>query len=105
MTNFYEILMALEKEGKRLDNGIYGIVDIEVERHHIDKDSEQKVKDWLQKYPDGCVIDPYETDTIFLLSKIPRKLAKEQTKGQFNYGAAAIVENCPKRILICAAND
>jgi len=102
----YDIIMPLEKEGKRLSDGVYDITDVEVEKHWIDGEAEQKVKDWLEKHPDGCVADPYETGTIFLLSKVPVKLDfQENVDGELNYGSAAIINNCPKRILICAQND
>ena len=46
---------------------------------------------------------PYGTDATFLLASQPTEV--ETWEGCFNYGAAAIVTNCPREILILAEND
>ncbi len=88
----------IEKGNIRLDDGVYDIADINVEEHRVEEQVVQKIKDWLIKYPKGCVADPFQSNVLFLLSKRPRKIDEMDDAYE---GVAKIIDNCSKRILIC----
>jgi len=63
-----------------------------------------KLSEFLDKYPNCVVADAYQTEHPFLLSEKPTIKVKYIGSG-FNRGANNIIDNCPKRILICGEDD
>lgn len=60
-----------------------------------------------EKYPDYAIAEPYDTEARILLSRKPKKKIKytdfaSSFEGQ---GSCAMIENCPKRILILGQSD
>jgi len=84
-----------------LPDGVYDITGMD----YMFPQDEEEVKWFLKKHKKAVYAHPYETDTTILLSAKPKALSGKQIFGQFNYGAAAVIEKCPQAILICAQND
>lgn len=78
-------------------------IDIE-NKDEIIKNWEQSIISFIEKYPDYAVADAYQTETPFLLSKLPTKSVDYKGSG-FNHGSNNIIDNCPTRILICGEDD
>lgn len=64
----------------------------------------KSVIDFITKNPNFVVADAYQTEYPFFLAKMPTVKVKYIGSG-FNHGANNIIENCPKRILICGEDD
>jgi hypothetical protein len=105
-------IMSLIREGElfgMVDDGVWDISDIEyisLVPNGDGKDPEhlEELSKFLDKYPNPFVADAYETEYPFLLSAEPTKRVEFIGSG-FNYGSNNIIDNCPKRILICGEND
>jgi len=63
-----------------------------------------KLSDFFDKYPNCVVADAYQTEHPFFLSEKPTVKVKSIGSG-FNRGSNNIIDNCPKRILICGEDD
>lgn len=54
-------------------------------------------------YDNIRIADPYETGSVILLAAMPKKF--HGWRGGLNYGACAVLENCPTDLMILAEND
>ena len=63
-----------------------------------------KLSEFFDKYPNCVIADAYQTEHPFFLSEKPTVEVKSVGNG-FNRGSNNIIDNCPKRILICAEDD
>lgn len=81
-----------------IDTGIYKPTKEQLDAHS------ERVVSFLRKHPDFVIANAYETQYPFLLSRKPT-IKVEYEGGGFSYGSNNIIENCPKRILICAEDD
>jgi hypothetical protein len=63
-----------------------------------------RLSEFIDKYPNCVVADAYQTEHPFLLSEKPTVRVKYIGSG-FNRGSNNIIDNCPKRILICGEDD
>ena len=105
-----------------LPDGAYDISDIEYEVLNTEEPDDEDIEAWIKKHPEGCIAIPYQKNTTFLLSKRPTPLSNDNMIGMEFYkyqktdkkaffnglnsgGAAVIIDNCPKTILICAEDD
>lgn len=59
---------------------------------------------FIKKYPNFVIADAYQTEYPLFLSEMPTKKVKYIGSG-FNHGSNNIIDNCPKRILICGEDD
>lgn len=64
----------------------------------------EKLSEFLDKYPNCVIADAYQTEHPFLLARKPTVTVNYLGSG-FNRGSNNIIENCPKRILICGEDD
>lgn len=64
----------------------------------------EKLSEFLDKYPNCVIADAYQTQHPFLLARKPTVTVNYLGSG-FNRGSNNIIENCPKRILICGEDD
>ena len=62
------------------------------------------MKEFADKHPEFCIANAYQTEYPIWLSKMPTKKLNFVGSG-FNHGANNVIEDCPKRILICAEDD
>lgn len=72
--------------------------DEEIQRHL------NELKVFLENNPDFVYAHANQSEFPFLLSKMPTTEVNCIGDG-FNYGSNNIIDNCPKRILICAEDD
>lgn len=113
MTKFEEINDILTGENKeitiederQLSDGIYNIENIEFIEINTEGKNDNKAQKFIKKYPKYIIGSAYETDTMFLLSKIPPEIKNQDIGSGFNYGSCNIIQNCPTSILILAQND
>ena len=68
------------------------------------KKDEASFKIFAEKYPNFVMAEPYQTEQTICLSEMPT-ITLDYLGTDFTHGANAIIDNCPKRILICAQND
>jgi hypothetical protein len=92
--DFIEMSIPYITEGDRWRNPN----DSEIEQHT------NKLLEFLNKYPNCVIADAYQTEHPFLLSEKPTIKVKYIGSG-FNHGSNNIIDNCPKRILICGEDD
>lgn len=92
--DFIELDIHYVMEG----NGWRNPNESEIEQHI------NKLSEFLDKYPDFVIADAYQTEHPFLLAEKPTVQVKYIGSG-FNHGANNIIDNCPKRILICGEDD
>lgn len=62
------------------------------------------ISEFITKYPNCVIADAYQTESPFLLSENPTIEVSYIGSG-FNHGSNNIIDNCPKRILICGEDD
>lgn len=62
------------------------------------------LSEFITKYPNCVIADAYQTESPFLLSEKPTVQVSYIGSG-FNHGSNNIIDNCPKRILICGEDD
>jgi hypothetical protein len=64
-------------------------------------------EDEISEYPDYAIAAPYDTDVMIYLSRMPTKSVNYEDFGSSfeGHGTCAMIENCPKRILILGGND
>lgn len=112
MHDFLNDLLG-DSEERVLSDGFYSLseeIDVLNVSYSFDESEKQKVRDFVEKYPNFVSANAYETDKYLLLSEKPKKLdtkwEKQNVMGSgFNYGSTNIISNCPSRILILAEND
>jgi glycerol-3-phosphate cytidylyltransferase-like family protein len=88
-------------------DGIYDITDIDYfmfDCGRVYPKDKKEFREFVEKYPNFVIADPYETEQKIALSEMPTKKVKYNGSG-FNHGSSNIIANCPSRILICAEND
>lgn len=64
----------------------------------------ENLSSFLDNNPNCVIADAYQTEHPFLLATKPTKQVKYMGSG-FNRGSNNIIDNCPKRILICGEDD
>lgn len=126
---FYDWMNNIEKDKQRIKDGVWDISDFEFinpefpytqkyvgnkdgksiyedlpNKEKIESDFLDSIKEFVTKYPNFGIAKPYQTDSVLWISGIPTKQVKTIGSG-FNYGSNNIIDNCPKKILICAEND
>ena len=64
-------------------------------------------EDEISEYPDYAIAAPYDTEVMIYLSRMPTKSVNYEDFGSSfeGHGTCAMIENCPKRILILGGND
>jgi hypothetical protein len=78
---------------------------LEIEgEHKVDEDSAEKIKAFINKYPDWRVMVPYEGYVIYFFSKQPEVIPLKDTVRLHN-GACARCSNTPKNALIILDMD
>ena len=96
-------------DNSKVENGIYDISNIEYflfrgGYSRPAKKDEAAFRIFAEKYPNFVIAEPYQTEQIICLSEKPT-IELDTLGTDFTHGANAIIDNCPKRILICAQND
>ena len=103
--NKIEELIEEAEEIRSVGDGIYDVSNLEyIEVEEICGDYKKDVINFIRKYPNFYYASAYETNTVILLSDKPIELNIPQIGG-FNYGTTAVLDNCPKTLLILAEND
>ena len=105
------------KMGEQLNDGVYDITGIKFLRYDdpdwdIEESEEEELPKelvaFLKANPKWCWANPYNGaccgGTFFFLSSKPKNIDKKMD-GDVGRGAAAVIDECPKRILILAEND
>lgn len=64
----------------------------------------KKLSDFISEYPNFVIADAYQTEYPILLSEKPN-IRVDYIGSGFNHGSNNIIDNCPKRILICGEDD
>lgn len=67
-------------------------------------DWKKRLTDFITKYPNFVIANAYQTEHPLFLSEKPTVSVKYIGSG-FNHGSNNIIDNCPKRILICGEDD
>jgi hypothetical protein len=96
-----------EPEDKRwVNDGVWDLEDIEVLDVET-KSGREKAKEFKEKYPDWAIASPYDTMAEILLSRKPTKFLKytDFSNSFEGHGSCAMIEDCPKRILILGQSD
>lgn len=103
---------SLREDDRFLHDGMYAVADDivvkELERDPFDTARTPKLDEivvFADQYPDFVIANAYETFTCLLLSRRPDPFQGLVLGTEFNYGATALIENAPKRLLILAQND
>jgi hypothetical protein len=89
-----------------VEDGVWDLEDIEV-LNIQSKSGRTKATEFKEKYPDWAIAEPYDTYGSILLSRKPTKRVEyTDFAGSFEgHGSCAMIENCPKRILILGQSD
>lgn len=96
---------------KRLQDGIYELSDtIEVlgigEEWDYGIPDTERVREFIERFPDYVTASAYQTYSIILLSERPAKFSGYKIGSGFNYGSTNLLAGITtKRILILAQND
>lgn len=123
--NIWKMLRDITKDRQRVRDGVYDISDIDYcdpnqryNREVNDKGRVVYVKateeqlleryndmiNFIKKYPDFVVAEAYQTEYPLFLAEMPTKQIDYVGSG-FNHGSNNIIDNCPKRVLICGEDD
>jgi hypothetical protein len=100
-------------EERYLDDGLYAISDgaevLELPDDAADsfyRGESNKyfplISEFADKYPNFVVASAYETFNVILISEPPTRIKSQVIGHGFNYGVNAVIEDCPKRLLILA---
>ena len=105
-------LRDIQKDKKHVGDGVFDISDIDFINPNMPwKPSDEQMteyynsmKVWVEKYPNFVIAEAYQTEYPLFLSEMPTKVIEYVGSG-FNHGSNNIIDNCPKRILICGEDD
>lgn len=97
----WQIIDFLRDKVDYVPDGVWDISDIDFIEL---KSNLENLSNFLNKYPDCVIADAYQTEYPFLLATKPTIKVKYIGSG-FNHGSNNIIDNCPKRILICGEDD
>jgi hypothetical protein len=97
---------------KKLPDGIYNPENVPFtifrdEPHILVRDNvnRQQIKLLIEKHPNGVFANGYQTSTLFFFTEPIKKAYITQLGDGFNYGSTNLLLNCPKNLLILAADD
>jgi len=101
LKNLYDSLEGLDE--RCLDYGVWDISDIEF----LEIGNENKIFDFKCKHPEWVIADGYGLECSVILSKKPNRIEYDDLHGcSFEgHGTLAVIDNCPKKILIMGEND
>jgi hypothetical protein len=105
-------LRDIQKDKNHVGDGVFDISDIDFINPNMPwKPSDEQMieyynsmKLWVEKYPNFVIAEAYQTEYPLFLSEMPTKVIEYVGSG-FNHGSNNIIDNCPKRILICGEDD
>lgn len=109
----WKIMSNLRGKIDSVGDGVWDISDIEYMPLMLNTwkpteeqkaDHSKKLIDFITKYPNCAIADAYQTEYPILLSEKPTVNVKYIGSG-FNHGSNNVIDNCPKRILICGEDD
>ena len=95
-----------DDEDRYVQDGVWDLEDIEVINAGYPSKKTELDK-FKEKYPNYATAEPYDTQGRILLSKKPTKKVKytDFASSFEGHGSCAMIENCPKRILILGQAD
>ena len=70
----------------------------------IIEDYLKSLKDFIKRNPNFVIADAYQTEHPFFFFK-KSTVSVQYIGSGFNHGSNNIIDNCPKRILICGEDD
>lgn len=93
-----------------IPDGVYDItgipyLDIPDSRRYNSR-TVKKIEEFNNKHSPVYLAKPYQTYQIFLLGEKPKEIfSKNLVNPSYSHGAAGIIENCPKTVMILAEDD
>jgi hypothetical protein len=111
--NIWKFVRELTKDKDYVPDGVWDISDIDFFDPNMRtwKPTPEQVsthfdgmKAFIEKYPEFVVAEAYQTEYPLWLAEKPTKQVDYIGSG-FNHGSNNIIDNCPKRILICGEDD
>ncbi len=109
---YNQLLRSVLQSKNYVSDGVYDISELDYcdpaigwrpKKSLIEKKFNE-LKYFIEKYPNFAVAKAYQTEYPLLISEMPTKQIKYIGSG-FNHGSNNIIDNCPKRILICGEDD